>query len=447
MINAKFSTSALSGFVLLLVGIIDDRCFVFTTNKSQFINHQSDDYIKSYNRTVFCNISERSESEHVADQNWCNTLRSKPICWNQSSCTGTWPGFLFRPEINNWLFLEAKPQKAGLGHSIFSLNGLIQVAIRLRLTLRVNLRTAGSGHSISREFANSLFEDYFFAALPAECRKPHIIRIKFKKLPAEVSRIRNESNPGNLCYIFLMMDTGYALTEQGFNPCGVREALRIRLPRPTNLRCLAAPAAPRRPAAAAAIRIAIHIRRGDVVRRRDRGTMLRVVATRGVPNQCAEGLLLQVLAHLRARSASPLEVTVHAEGSRSIHAVVDLDGSLSDLGRSSPHGEARRLGPARAEEAVADACGSHVLVTGRSGFSHLLAVFCESTAVVAVPMWSSYAYLRNAVVASETPGGHVMRIAGAELAFPTYSLDPEAFDSLLRSFGVVGAAPAASLPG
>ncbi len=52
---------------------------------------------------------------------------------------------------------------------------------------------------------------------------------------------------------------------------------------------------------------------------------------------------------------------------------------------------------------MADVCGAHVLITGKSGFSHVLALFCASTAVVAVPFWHSYAYLRNALVVSEVP--------------------------------------------
>ncbi len=62
---------------------------------------------------------------------------------------------------------------------------------------------------------------------------------------------------------------------------------------------------------------------------RHRAAELKLVATRDMPNQCAADLLLQVLMQLRARADAPLDVVVHAEGSRSIRAVIDLDSSHS----------------------------------------------------------------------------------------------------------------------
>jgi hypothetical protein len=149
--------------------------------------------------------------------------------------------------------------------------------------------------------------------------------------------------------------------------------------------------------------------------------------------------LLQVLRHLRARGGPSLrlEAVMHAEGSPNISAVVDLNRSYSDFGRSAV-GETRSLGARTTTEALTDTCASHVLITSKSGFSHLIALFCPSTVVVAVPDWISYAFLRNVLlVAEQAPPSVDINVSGTVLTFPLYSIDPRAFDAILRSFSVI----------
>ncbi len=179
------------------------------------------------------------------------------------------------------------------------------------------------------------------------------------------------------------------------------------------------------------------MRRGDIVRStKDQINKLKMLAGRGVPNKCAADLLFQVLKHLRTHSEKQFEVVVHAEDSTNISAVIDLDRSYSDFGSSS-FGETRSLGPGNTTQAMADICASHVLITGKSGFSHVLALFCSSTVVVAVPFWHSYSYLRNVLVADQTPGQVSMNISGSVLTFASYSFGAQAFTSILQSFSVV----------
>jgi hypothetical protein len=307
-----------------------------------------------------------------------------------------------------------------------SLNSLVNTATILRLTLRVDMRFAGGGHAVSSDFSSSLFEDYFTAALPARCSDLRIIPVKYDQLSTVVSKIRKETNASNLCFV-LRLTNKYPTTEAGFNPCGYRAAFRVLLPRPTNLRCLGP---------IGRVKIALHMRRGDVVTADDRAAQLKLVGWRGVPNKCAADLLFQVLTQLRACSGAPLDVVVHAEGSHNISAVIDLDRSYSDFGGSAV-GESRSLGPGNTVQAMADVCASHILITGKSGFSHVLALFCTSTVVVAVPFWHSYAYLRNVLVVDQAPSTVAMNISGEVLSFPSYSLQARAFTSILQSFAVV----------
>ncbi len=108
------------------------------------------------------------------------------------------PEFLFTPEINNPVFLEAR---AGLGHSLMSLNSLVHTATTLRLTLRVDMRAAGAKHDVSSDFANGLFEDHFTAAFPARCSDLRIIPMKYDELSTAVSKIRKEKNATGLCFV------------------------------------------------------------------------------------------------------------------------------------------------------------------------------------------------------------------------------------------------------
>ncbi len=112
--------------------------------------------------------------------------------------------------------------------------------------------------------------------------------MKYDELSTAVSKIRKGKNATGLCFV-LQMNTRYPTTEAGFNPCGYRAALRARLPRPTYLGCAVA--------AERVVRVALHMRRGDIVSRgeQDRAAQLKLLGMRGVPNRCAADLLLQVL--------------------------------------------------------------------------------------------------------------------------------------------------------
>ena len=178
------------------------------------------------------------------------------------------------------------------------------------------------------------------------------------------------------------------------------------------------------------------MRRGDIVRPLVRSKLLELVARRGVPNKCALDLLFQVLKHLMIHSRQQSEVVVHAEGSKNVSAVIDLDGSYSDFG-TSDFGESRFLGHSNMEQVMNDICKSHILITGRSSFSHLLAMFCKSTVVVAIPFWHSYAYYRNAILAEISAEPFFMNVSGSNLSFAQYVLNPEAFSTILQSYNVM----------
>ena len=447
--------------VLLLISIVINlNTIVLLLSKDNMINTSKSEYtplssMESRLSILPCNHSEMLlSSNQLADQNWCDTMRWKPICWTQGQCTGGWPEFLFHASYaayayaadsihhnNQTIFLEASVHSAGLGHSLMSLNGLIQIAIKHRLTLRVNMDAAGSGHGLSSDFANSIFQNHFYAALPlASCYVPEIISVGYADLASIVTNIRQTMKSS--CVVIQLRDSEYPTTEDGFNVCGFRSALRLLLPTPSFIV----------KDSMTLMRIAMHLRRGDIL------NSLDLIKLRGVPNQCAANLLLQVLAvagkfvadrvysgdimpdlesNIKSTIEPIIEVIIHAEESRSISAVIDLDGSTSDFGISSVLGEKRILESTTAmmQEVLESICSSHILITGKSGFSHVLALFCKNTVVVAVPFWHSYSYFRNVLVVEEDIADNqvTMVILGSVLTFPAYTFRAEALQLLLQA--------------
>ena len=141
--------------------------------------------------------------------------------------------------------------------------------------------------------------------------------------------------------------------------------------------------------------IAVHIRRGDIVKLNQ--------AIRNVPNIAYFRLLQRLLFILQSPDRGrAIRVILCAEGARPPAYIPDIKGGswmdFSALGSGTPHVEVM-LGPTDALRAFHTLCTADVAVGGKSGFSFLAAVLCSGPVHLAFP-WKSPAVWTDAIACS-----------------------------------------------
>jgi hypothetical protein len=186
--------------------------------------------------------------------------------------------------------------------------------------------------------------------------------------------------------------------------------------------------------------VSVHLRRGDLLHGSPK-EQIHWISTRGSPNLVYSNLMKQILHPLRGRGLVA-RVTMHVElDYGNLSHVIDLDGSYTDFTAvvDQSAGEEMFLGPKSTLVALENICRSHVLIGSSSGFSHLLAVLCERTVVIALPMFAfSYDYLPNVISAHEVPGQTIkFSKFNTQFSFPIYFVDEKKLERILYRFGIM----------
>ena len=91
------------------------------------------------------------------------------------------------------------------------------------------------------------------------------------------------------------------------------------------------------------------------------------------------------------------------------------------------------MGPREAVDAFDALCAADLVVTSKSGFSHLAATLCARPAVLAVPFWLDYACLPRALELAETAAVFDKNPSGAPVNLTArFDYDEAALLALLR---------------
>ena len=372
----------------------------------------------------------------------CKSVPQKIVCWKSrkdSKCTSVWPDVLIRPENEMPIFLEGWTQTAGLGHVLRSFVSLAVIAAANRLTLRAHLVSGGHGDNASA-IKERIFGEYFFSPIPNTCIQTETHKVPIKKVTSVVKSIRKERKMKGTCAVILLTDRPDAEDDK-IDPCRIRTAyrtaqrLRLHLTMPPSMEgCKGKNSGQCR------VRVSVHLRRGDILRGTPKA-QIHWIQSRGLPNPVYFNLINQVLSLLR-RHGRVADVTMHVEmEGRNLTQVIDLDGSYSDFTGTVNKfaGETISLGPRDTLDTLEDICRSHILIGSSSGFSHVQAVFCDQTVVLAVRMaLASYDYLSNVILVDPVPRQVVkFTRAGYNFTFPMYAVDEKRFEKLARNFTII----------
>ena len=323
----------------------------------------------------------------------------------------------------------------GLGHRFLAFSHLISIASGLRLTLRLRFGSAGhyqqkaNRHSMVQEMHVSrsyFFGDVLFAPLP-DSPVRYVSVDSPKALAAAVAGARREhcsninarqdgsgaretqimaSAPMAVVFNLSVCSIAFGSSSHHLDVPSFRKAfqenaaqrtraaqhhlgVQISVRQLTNTSdCAALSSGTERP------RIAVHIRRGDVLDCGLAGNFSRV-PDRGLANAAYVDLLQQLTGRLQHSAI----VQLAAEGASDARSVPDIDSSVTNFQQLLPsatvtvasgHGEHAEL------LAFHTLCFSDVLITGKSGFSFMAAMLCKKPVILAMPFWIPYKVVPNA---------------------------------------------------
>lgn len=167
-----------------------------------------------------------------------------------------------------------------------------------------------------------------------------------------------------------------------------------------------------------ALKVAVHIRRGDLekyVRKHSDAQRPGIIQSRLMRNEAILSLLRRLLSLPEVASMPAVRIVLHCEGSAG-GMVTDIDGSVTNFSdelrnafwaprQQKPErtraGQDSRLQISHGSQdpicAFHDMCFSDVLVTGLSGFSHMVAVLCRKPVVLAIQSWEKFDCVPNHV--------------------------------------------------
>jgi hypothetical protein len=303
-----------------------------------------------------------------------------------------------------------------------SFNRLVHVAGRLGLTLAA--RFASRGHGMNATKVDAYFFGAYFDAAgpPAGCERQPPAASE-AALAASVEAFRaGACAAAPACAVFRLKTA--PPFHKRLNVDGYRAAFEGRA---AERAALAPRAAPR----GDAFTVAVHIRRGDHLKYGRRN--VDFVAQRYVPNVAFVDLLGRVAETLKTgQIAARARVVVLAEGARPGGLVPDIDGDRTDFRAALP-GVDVDVGPREAVDAFDALCAADLVVTSKSGFSHLAATLCARPAVLAVPFWLDYACLPRALELAETAAVFDNNPSGAAVNLTArFDYDEAALLALLR---------------
>lgn len=335
-----------------------------------------------------------------------------------------WPKNLFHPQGTCKIYLDLPQgnQEAGLGHSFISFNALVAFAARTNVTLRSWFQT--HDHGISRPDCRRYFFGNSFWSGPRRLQNCNIESYEYNETDNVSARVKeindNCATYDNKCFA-LRLKGALPPDIEGLNTAEYRRVYESQKPERRN-RIL------RR---GGRVRIAMHIRRGDVL---DYSFGDKQKAEmRLIPNSPYLSLLEKLNTYFQtAPENATLDLTLHCQGATG-SVCPDIDGkTYDDFSKALSTDSQIRIGPSSVFEAIDDMCDADVVVTSKSGFSHLVAVLCRKPIFLVVPFWYSYSCISNALPLNVT---YAVRTANwlENLTLPSdFDFDKQQFSNLLH---------------
>lgn len=293
---------------------------------------------------------------------------------------------------DNLFFLESNAYNpgAGLGHNFMHLNHFVTFANEHNLSIRTAFQT--TGHGLNRTDTRAyFFGEEIMTPLPKN-RNCSRVQTDFEMVPQLVFRERTNRSS---CVVFTVgllktntigLDTNLPYFRQLFQR---NDAVRRTIIQEN----------PVDKSQSAPIRVAVHIRRGDL-----RGFTGSENAARGrlVHENMYVVILNQLLKKLRQHGKNDVVIRLYCEGMKAPSSIPRASDwtffNLSDEVNFYPSQNVKiDAGPNGALQAFDEMCLSDILVTGPSGFSFLVSYLCSAPIVLAVPFWQSYGYIPNAL--------------------------------------------------
>ena len=344
---------------------------------------------------------------------------------------GHWGPSVLKVDSRCPMFIEegcdATDMHGGLGHRFLALNSLIATASALRLTLRI--RFGSAGHFKEADQRKSMthrllisqsyfFGDTLFAPLPngsvlymsvnsSKALREAVAQARRHYCPSRAGR--QAAKPVAVVFNLSVCSISFGSDSHNLDVSSFRRVfhanaeqrarvatrhLGVSLSAPhTHVshtgECTAAAGAAKSP------RIGVHIRRGDVLDCSFGDRNYSRVPDRGVANEAYVGLLQELTIQLGGKAS----VLLAAEGATDSTAIPNVDGSTTNFQQHLPGTQVTAV-PTDVEHAELVAfqalCFSDVLITGKSGFSFMVAVLCKRPVILAIPFWIPYRVVPNA---------------------------------------------------
>lgn len=299
------------------------------------------------------------------------------------------------PVASKFVWLSGRHQGEGLGHSMASFLTLVRIAREHQLTLNANFTTSGRSDYQSSNVEGFLGFSSFFSE---PCRVPpaNAIVRQFKNVAEfelQVDQyIRDvvERDHHASGHVLKILDQA---PPQDMRDLPFLRALFLAM----NGRRRLVSSLAGLPVHPAKINIVVHIRRGDI----DSNPRW---LTRFVPTEVYRRVVDSILPEIRLQFASSeflIEIFVLCEGAEK--GIAENGNFLTVRAISARCQEDARCAVSIFDEnsliSLSLMCQADILITSRSGFSHLASSLCARGITVALPFWHSYQTSQNVVVA------------------------------------------------
>ena len=317
----------------------------------------------------------------------------------------------------------------GNGHAFFQFNAFMALAAKHNLTAIASYHvtcSVGCNREGLNETNNYFFGDYFLRN--AQSRNNHTKSYVIKMMPPKGTEAALHNSMGvimdriqrdALCNVevYIHRNTMHVLkpSEDSISTPGFRSAFnsqhdrlaRLRLRRANNRES---------DTELQPLRIAVHIRRGEVYNKSldPRGSgVLAGLFNRLSPVRTFLDLVRKLVGAIESnccltRPPIPIHVAFAAEGAKVIQPgrsvkVIDIEGEVDPIVSLEDLPGVARLSVARDNvlEAFEELCFADFVIGSRSGFTALAAHLCEAPLFITMPFWVSYNQVPNVIVLSE----------------------------------------------
>ena len=324
----------------------------------------------------------------------------------RSHCS-VWPQSLFELDRRCPLILEARHQRAGLGHSFISFAQVVELAASLQLTLRAHFSGSADGAwgaGVNASIASSaLFGSHFAHSLPVGATTKHVARDRLSATVAKLRRDCGEARSPPQPVVLKLDKAPQCCQTSALQACNWRRALAASTPVVSGR------------SRQGSLRIAVHLRRGDIVAqannplRGDRFETFYATLHRAIPNQAYLGILRDVLRAVGKQELTALDVVLHCDMPHaSPDAIPDVNASeasdfrsaLSEAVASSGMPGATikvRMGPPNVVDAFRSICTADIVLMARSTLSCMSALLCPSPVFLATPYHHATRHLPNVI--------------------------------------------------